>query len=77
MLLEVRNVNGAVRLDLTAENPHELTEIRKFVEALNDGPVDTKAEDHPFLDAQLRVESAGFDEAGLVESVAIEARPCR
>ena len=74
MKIEVRQVNGAVRLDLAGENAGEWQQLRIVVELLNGGPIDKEkgANGNPVFDAALRVESVGFNDAGDIESVAIE-----
>lgn len=81
MKIEVREVNGAVRMDLTGENAREWAKLREFVELLNGKPIDKgsaialTAPVNPVLDASLRVESVGFDGDGSIESIAIEGVP--
>lgn len=73
MKIEVREVNGAVRLDLAGESGPEWQKLREFVERLNGGPLDKeKGGGNPVFDCAVRVESVGFDDDGSIESVAIE-----
>lgn len=73
MRLEVREVNGTVRLDVTCTNAHELLLLRRFVEMLNGGPLDKQnVASNPVFDRPIRIESVGFDANGNVESAAFE-----
>lgn len=73
MKLEVRQVNGAARLELSVENSTDQQQLREFVEQLNGGPLDNeRGAGNPIFDCPVRVESVGFADDGSVESVAIE-----
>lgn len=76
MKIHVREVNGAVRMDLVGESKRERRQIQAFVAAINGRMPGSSAEIRydRLLDAALRVESVGFAEDGTVDSVAIEGR---
>lgn len=74
MRIEVRNVNGVVRLDLQAENQKEAEGVRQFVEMVNGKPVVIEnPEENTAFDKPLRIESVGYDDNGQIDSIAIEA----
>lgn len=76
MKLEVRHVHGTIRLDLTCTNVHELQQLQRFVELLNGKPLDKEnVASNSIFDMVVRIESAGFDDKGRVESIAIEGPP--
>jgi hypothetical protein len=74
MKIEIRNVDGFVFLNLTGENTTECAQLQSFIEQLNgERPLDKDQGLHnPVFDAALRIESVGFNDAGDIESVAIE-----
>jgi len=73
MKIEIRNVDGRVLVNLTGEDASERAQLQRIVEQLNGEPFDKDRGLHnPVFDAALRVESVGFDDAGAIESIAIE-----
>jgi hypothetical protein len=73
MKIEVRRVGDAAHLVLAGETAAEWRALREFVELINGGPVDpTDVDVNPVFDRSLRVESVGFDDDGIVESLTVE-----
>ena len=74
MKIEVRTVNGSVRLDLVAETERERQGLQLFVETTNGGPFKNGVVPR-CLDIFLRIESVGFDMDD-IESIALVETEC-
>ena len=74
MKLEVKNVFGSIRLELTIEDGEERALLKEFIDALNGEPVDVTGEQvaAALYERKLVVESLGFDGLG-IDSIAIES----
>jgi len=70
MKINVRRVNGSLRLELDAETVSEAAGLSKFIDALNGGTI-KEDEDNIAFDRALRVESVGIGIEAL-NSIAIE-----